>query len=583
VVNKFVRGGLKSTTDILFRRQANITTAAFVIMFLTLASRLLGLLRFRIWNGEFGSNSSDLAAFLAAFKIPDAVFQIVVLGALSTAFIPVVSSFLAKRDQKEAARIFSIVLNYALVATILLTVLVFIFAQPIAHFLTSGLPDSGINLTAQLIRVLMLAQFFLIASNFVTGTLNSYHRFVIPALAPVFYNLGIIAGSLFLTPILGIYGPVVGVLFGSLAHLVIQIPLLRRLGVQYQFSFALPTAVKEVGKLMGPRTFGMAVAQIDSLVDIALASIVTSTPAATNIIVFNLALALQAFPAGVFGYALGVASLPTLAKEYAQENLENFKTTLIASLHQILYLVIPTVVVMIVLRIPIVRLLYGAPNFDWEATKLTAYTLAAFSIGIVGQSAIQLLARGFYALHDTWTPVKISITTVAINVFFAILFISIFNNVVLLGLSSSIGGTFSALTLLYFLSKRVGGFDWHEVLVPVAKMLLAGFLAGVALYTPLKTLDSASYGQLWLQGSIIHTFFGPLAVDTSHTLGLFLVTFVSATLGLSVYFLVTYILEVREVVLITGFIKKIRRLGPLKSIDKVDRATVAEPVNTSGQ
>jgi putative peptidoglycan lipid II flippase len=580
MVNKFVRGGIKGTTDILFRRQANITTAAFVIILLSLASRLLGLIRLRIWNGEFGSNSPDLAAFIAAFKIPDAVFQIVVLGALSTAFIPVISSLLARRDQKEAAQIFSIVINYALVATLVLTVFAFIFAHPVARFLASGLSQSGVDLTASLIRILMLGQFFLIASNFVTGLLNSYHRFVIPALAPIFYNLGIIAGSLFLTSSLGIYGPVVGVLLGSLAHLLIQLPLLKRLGIQYQLSFKLLPGVREVGKLMGPRTFGMAVAQIDSLVDIALASIVTATPAATNIIVFNLALALQAFPAGVFGYALGVASLPTLAKEYAQENLENFKQTLVASLHQILYLVVPAVVVMVVLRIPIVRLVYGAPNFDWSATKLTAYTLAAFSLGIVGQSAIQLLARGFYALHDTWTPVKISTITVALNVSLAIIFISHFNNVILLGLSSSIGGIFSSLTLLYFLSKRVGGFNWNQVLIPIAKMLLAGFLAGVALYTPLKTLDSASYGQLWLQGSLIHTFLGPIAIDTSHTLGLFLVTLISATLGLSVYFLVTYILEVREVAILTGLAKKLRRRIHVRDID---RATVAEPINTSNQ
>jgi len=580
VVNKFVRGGFKATSDILFRRQANITTAAFIIMFLSLASRLLGLVRLRIWNGEFGSNSPDLAAFIAAFKIPDAVFQIVVIGALSTAFIPVISSLLAKRDQKEAARIFSVVLNYALLATLALTILAFILAGPIARFLASGLSEAGINLTATIIRILMVGQFFLIASSFVTAMLNSYHRFVIPALAPVFYNLGIIAGTVFLTPSLGIYGPVIGVLLGSMLHLLIQIPLLKRLGVQYRFSFKLIPGVRQIGTLMGPRTFVMAIAQIDSLVDIALASIVTATPAATNIIVFNLAFALQAFPAGVFGYALGVASLPTLAKEYAQENLTNFKQTLIASLHQILYLVIPAVVVMIVLRIPIVRLVYGAPNFDWEATKLTAYTLAAFSLGIVGQSAIQLLARGFYALHDTWTPVKISVITVMINVFLAIIFVLHFNSVVLLGLSSSIGGIFCALALLYFLSKRVGGFDWSAVLIPIGKMLLAGFLAGVALYTPLKTLDSASYGQLWLQGSLIHTFLGPIAIDTSHTLGLFLVTLISATLGLSVYLLVTYVLEVPEVALLTRLLSKIRRRIRFRDID---RATVAEPVNTSGQ
>jgi putative peptidoglycan lipid II flippase len=321
------------------------------------------------------------------------------------------------------------------------------------------------------------------------------------------------------------------------------------------------------------------VAQIDYIVDTSLASLVSATAAATNIIVFNYAFALQALPAGVFGYALGVAALPTLAKEFAQENLSNFKSTLTSSLHQIMYLVIPTVVMMVVLRVPIVRLVYGAPSFDWQATKLTAFTLAAFAAGILGQAAIQLLGRGFYALHDTKTPVKISVATIALNVFLSVTLIYFFNNIIFLGIASTVAGLFNAFMLLIFLSKRVGGLDWRQVLMPIGKMAIAGALAGVALYTPLKVLDSAAYGQLWLQGSIIHTFIGPLALDTSHTFGLLIVTVISAIIGMAVYFLVTYVLGIEEIALFTRLFRRFGR----KRVRDLDEVAASEPVTGNSQ
>lgn len=583
MVRNLFSHGLRNTTDILFRRQASITSAAAIIISLSLASRVLGLIRQRILLGQFGSNSDELAAFFAAFKIPDIIFNILVLGALATAFIPVISSYLAKREDHEAWKVFSVVVNYSMVFVAIFSVLVFIFADFLSAKLLLGYSSKPeiLQLTANIIRVLVIGQFFLIVSNFVTGVLNSYHRFLIPALSPVIYNLGIIAGTVFLSGSLGIFGPVFGVVLGAFGHLAIQLPLMAKLGVRYSTSFdASIPGVKEVGRLMAPRAFGLAVGQIDSLADTVLASVITSAATATNIIVLNAAFILQAVPAGVFGYALGVASLPTLAKEFAQENLENFKATLIASLHQILYLVIPSVVILVVLRIPVVRLIYGAPEFDWDATKLTAFTLAAFSIGIIAQSAIQLLARGFYALHDTKTPVKISLITVAVNVIASVFFVYKFNNIIWLGISATVAGSVNALLLLYFLSRRVGGLNWVEVTVAPAKMALAGLLSGIALYTPLKVLDSASYGQLWLQGSIVHTFFGPLAVDTSHTPGLLAVTIVSATLGLIVYFLMTYLLGVEEISVFAKIFAKLRRLPVIR---RLEEAAVAEPVSGNGQ
>lgn len=585
MVREIFSQGLKNTTDLLFRRQASITTAAAIIIAFSLASRFLGLIRNHVLVDQFGSNSNELAAFLAAFRIPDIIFQILVLGALATAFIPVVTSYLTKRQEEEAWKIFSVILSISLVFTAAFTVVVFIFAEPIATGLALGFRDKPelIALTANIIRVLMLAQFFLIASNFVTGLLNSYHRFLIPALAPVIYNLGIITGAVFLSPSLGIYGPAVGVILGAIGHLVVQLPQLAQLGVRFSpsFNYRVP-GVREIGRLMGPRAFGLAVAQIDYIADTSLASLVSTGLLATNIIAFNFAFTLQALPAGVFGYALGVAALPTLAREFAEEHLDNFKTTLIASLHQILYIVIPSVVILIVLRIPIVRLVYGAPNFDWEATKLTAYTLAAFSLGILGQSMIQLLARGFYALHDTKTPVKISMFTVILNVVLSVSLVYYFNSIILLGVAATIAGLTNATLLLYYLSKRVGGLDWGQVLGPIAKMLLAGGLAGVALYTPLKVLDAAAYGQLWLQGSIVHTYFGSWALDTSHTGGLIAVTAISATLGLLVYFLMTYLLGIEEIAVFTKIMGKIRRFGIGRPLP-LEEAAVSEPIDGTPQ
>ena len=584
MVRGLLTHGLKNTTDLLFRRQASITSAAIIIIMLSLASRVLGVVRYRVLAGEFGSDSIELAAFLAAFRIPDILFQVLVMGALATAFIPVVTGYITKREDREAWKIFSVVVTYALIITAAFSLLVFAFADTVAReFLVPGLKDQPgtIALVANITRVLMLAQFFLITSNFVTGVLNSYNRFLLPALAPVIYNVGIIFGTVFLSGTLGIYGPVVGVLLGALGHLLIQLPLMGRIGVRFSFNLnhRIP-GVREVGRLMTPRAFGLAVAQIDAFADTALASLVTSAAAATNIIVLGYAFALQALPAGVFGYALGSASLPTLAKEFAQENLENFKSTFISSLHQILYLVIPTVVILIVLRIPIVRLIYGAPSFDWEATKLTAFTLAAFSLGIVAQASIQLLARAFYALLDTKTPVKIAILAVVLNIVGSVTLIYFFNNVAVLGLSASIAATVDAVLLLYFLSKRVGGFDWRAVLWSPFKMGLAGLLAGVALYTPLKVLDAASHGQLWLNGSLVNTFFGPWAIDTSHTPGLLLLTIISATMGLLVYFLLTYLLGIEEIAVFAKMFEKAKAVSFRRQ--KLDEAAASAPLGNEG-
>lgn len=581
MVKNLVGRGIRNTTDILFRRQASITTAAAVIIILTLASRLLGLVRYRVLAGQFGSESLDLTSFLAAFTIPDFIFNVIVIGALSTAFIPVISGYLAKREVKEAQAIFSVVISYALLLTAAFTVVVFIFSYPIAQLLLPGLRDDlpTMQLTSELIRILTFAQFFLIASNFVTGMLNSYHRFLVPALAPVIYNIGIILGTIFLAPSLGIFGPAAGVIIGALGHLLIQLPVLKKIGVNFQFNFDRTIrGVREIARLTGPRALAMAIAPIDSVVDVALASLITSAPVALSVNTFKYAFVLQALPAGVFGYALGMASLPTLSKEFAQENLENFKATLISSLHQIMYLVIPTVAILVVLRIPVVRLVYGVQGFSWESTKLVAFTLAAFAVGILAQSAIQLLGRGFYALHDTKTPVKITIVTVVLNVVLSFALVSIFNSVVALAVATSIAGSVSALALLFYLSKRVGGFDWNRLLVPIFKMIFAATIAAVALYTPLKILDSASYGQLWLQGSIINTVFGPLALDTSKTVGLIVVTTISGILGLLVYILLTYILGVEEIRLFRNMFRRVRQTRVIKTVEE---AVSSEPVENT--
>jgi len=544
--NNFFKNG----AQFFLGKQTNILSAAAVIMINVAASRILGLLRDRLLATYFGS-SAELGVYFAAFRLPDMIFQLLVMGTLATAFIPVTTALISKGKKKEAWYVASSILNIGLVVFAVLALLVFVFSKNLSSLIAPGFNAEELALMSRLTRIMLVSQLFLILSNFLTGVLQSFKRFIIPAIAPVLYNLGIILGIVFFAPSCGIYGPTLGVVLGTILHFMIQVPLARRLGLDYKlaFDFRHPR-VKEIGRLMLPRTIGLAVAQIDYTVDIVLASLISTS----SLVYFNFAQHLQLLPVGLFGATIAQAALPTLAEEGEEKNLSNYKKTLLNSLQQILFLVLPFSVLLIILRIPIVRLVFGAARFDWKATVLTGRVLALFSLSLFAQSWVHLLARGFYALHNSRTPVVIGAISVLTNVAASVYFILVLELPIWgLGLSTSIANILNALLLLFYLDKKVGGFERKKLLLPIIKIFIAAFIMAFALYIPMKLMDQ-------------------LIFDTTRVFGLLLLTGLTSLFGCLIYFLFIWLFRLG---LLSSFGRLFERI---EKIQKILRGESIEPV-----
>jgi len=528
--------------DLLFRRQTNILSAASVIAMAVLGAKFLGIIRYWLL-AVYIRPVADLDIFFAAFRIPDFIFQILVMGTLTTAFIPVIAAYIGRGENAKAWRVSSIIVNLALIVFAILAVIAFIFAKDLAIIVAPGFAAYPVKLEklTDLSRIMLSAQVFFVISNFFSAIIQSTKRFLIPALAPVAYNVGIILGIVFLAPSLGIYGPAWGVVLGILLHFLVQLPLVRHLGFKYELVLDLKDrGVHEVAKLLGPRTFGLAISQISFTVDTAMASLL----ATSSITILNLSQALQQVPVGLFGATIAQAALPTLSEEQARENLDNFKKTLLTSFHQILFLTLPATAILIVLRIPMVRLAFGLGNnnFPWELTVLTGKTLAVFGLGIFTQSLINLLARAFYALRDSMTPVKIGVTTFVVSIILSLVFILIFHLPVwALAISSVVGDGINFILLFLFLD-HVLHFNRREVFIPAGKIFLAAAITGLALYIPMKLLDQ-------------------LVFDTTKTIPLIMLTGAAGISGLSVYLFLTWLLGITELQSFLGLFTKLRHLN----------------------
>lgn len=517
---------IRKTIDIFTRREMNILSAASVIMAAVFLSRILGLLRDRLLAARF--SPEDLGVYYAAFRIPNMIFELLVMGALASAFIPVFTSYLDTKGSKKAFSLASSVINIGSLIFIILAIPLYLFTESLSEFMAPGFSRIQIDTMVSFTRIMIIAQVLpLLIGNFLTGILQSFRNFLVPSIAPVIYNLGIIFGIIFLTPYIGLYAPVIGVVIGAVLFALIQIPSVFSYGYRHTSSFdTVNPGVRQVGKLMFPRTLGLAVSQIDTTIDLALSSLL----GASAVTVFNFAQHLQQLPIGLFGASIAQATLPALSSSYAKKDITSFKQVFLSSFHQILFLVVPLSALLIVLRIPMVRLVFGASTlFDWESTVMTGKTVAYFSISLFAQSLVHLLARSFYALHDTKTPVFAGAFAVVTNTVISIIFILVLHLPVWsLGLSASIGNIVNMILLTIALYRRIGSFNAIEFLLPVFKIFLAASVSTVALYIPIKLLDQ-------------------LVFDTTRTFNLLLLTGISMGVGASVYLFFAWFMDVKEV------------------------------------
>lgn len=530
---------VKNLFSLLYSRQTSILSAASIIMTTMMLSKILGLIRDRLLAHVFLPEKIDI--FWAAFRLPDLIFQIIILGALSVAFIPVFTEHLENKGKDDAFEMARAVLNVSLLIFILITILIYILAQPIiSNFIAPGFDLARQLQVVELTRIILFGQVILVLGSFFIGISQSFQRFIIPSLSPVFYNLGIILGIVFLSRYFGIAGAAYGVVVGAILHAAVQLPLVWSMGFRFKFppKFLHP-GVKEIVQLMSVRTIGLAAEQINETVGLALATLASIG----SVTYLTFAQHLQVVPIGLFGAALAQAALPVLSSERARGRIEEFKITILTTLHQILFLTLPAAAILIVIRIPVVRLIFGASRFNWEATVLTGATLAFLSIGLSSQAISLLLVRGFYALKDTKTPVAVSLIVVALNIILSVYSIVILRlGVWSIGLANSIAAVTSAILLFWMLHLKVGKFNLKMVLLPLLKMLMATGIMGVALYVPIKLLDTVIF-------------------DTTRTINLLALTGISSIFALSIYVLVVWFLKVRE---LDTYVELVRRFGRLQ-------------------
>ncbi|MBI2450594.1 MAG: murein biosynthesis integral membrane protein MurJ [Candidatus Nealsonbacteria bacterium] len=504
----------------LFNSQAKtIGGATAVLIVFSVISGFFGLLSDRLLAARFGAGI-EASIYFAAFKIPDVVYNILILGGILVAFLPIFAEYFAK-SQEGAWQMANHVLSVFFFLLAISAIILFILSPWLVKLMAPGFTESAQSMLLILVRILLVQPIILGISNIFSGVLHYFSRFLAYSLAPILYNFGIIFGILFLTPRFGIYGVGIGVILGAFLHLLIQIIAAVNCGFKFHFSFDLEyLAIKRIFILMIPRIFGIAANQINLIVITAIAS----TIASSSIAVFNFANNLQGMLTGVLGISLATAAFPAFSKLWVNGQKKEFSDKLSIILRQIFFLVIPASILLFLLRAQLVRIVLGTGNFGWQETRLTAASLGLFAFSIFASTLVPLLTRTFFSFQDTKTPTIVSLISVSVNIGFSFLFISLFKSsilfadffqktlklqgisdiaVVALPLAFSISAILQFVLLSIFLYKKIGGFKIKKVIYSLKNILIASTLMAVAVYFVLRFsanfVNMSTFGGVFLQ------------------------------------------------------------------------------------
>ncbi len=459
-------------------RAGLVESGAFIV------SRVLGWHRLVVFARLF--EAAELDPFIAAFRIPDLIFQLVAAGALSSALVPIVAGLLAQDRNAHAWRMVSTVINLMLIALATLAVLLFILAPVVMHVITPGFDQAQLAQTVDLTRLMLLSPILLAMGSVATIVLNAGGRFAASAIAPIVYNLAIIGGALLLAPTFGVAGLAIGVVAGSLGHLLVQLRPLVALGFRYEPTIdrADPEARRAL-LLMAPRAIGLGANQVTFIVVTALASTV-AVGAVTD---FNYAFTLLQIPIGIIGVPLGIVLLPSLSREAAVGREIEFARLLTRSLRLILFVMVPIAALLAVLGERVVDLLFGGGRIAEEDLSLIAVTLSWFLIGLAAHALIAVLARAFYARQDTLTPVLAAVGAVVVNSALAFALVGPLG-LPGLALAIAIAAWLEALALLVLLRWRIA-----ELRLRGLAGLTTQVLGGTAVATALAFGTAALIGR----------------------------------------------------------------------------------------
>jgi putative peptidoglycan lipid II flippase len=488
----------------------SVAKAAGLIAVASLLSRILGFLREALISGYFGK-TYVADAYIAGFVVPDLFYNLLVVGALSSAFIPVLSGYLAKEEREEAWYVASAVMNSVVAILSVITILALIFAPEIIAMYIPKAPVETKELATAIMRILLFQPILLSLSGFSMGILNSLKIFGPSAVGSVIYVLCVVVFGTILKPYIGIKGFAVGVLIGAMGNFLIQIPALRKVGFRYTFTLnCRHPGVRRIAVLAFPIVLSFALGQIPVVVYQNLASALPAGSLAS----FMYAYRLQQLPIGIFAYSVGLAIFPTLTEAISLNRWQLFRDSFSLALRSIMFVTIPISVGMMVLAQPLISVVFQHGVFTSQDTLATVPSLVFFAFGIVEQSAAVILPRTFYALQDTWTPVLLSGITLLVNI--------VLMNVLVkplaqggLALAISLSGIVNMLLLLYFLKRKIGLIDGRRIITSLTKILLASTIMGMVVWSAFYfTSRFAGFG-FW--GSLLS-----LVVGTSVGGGVFL-------------------------------------------------------------
>ena len=561
------------------------------MMGLLLITKILGFIKLRIIAQLFGA-SHDLDIFWAAFTIPDMIFLVIVGGSVNAAIIPILSDILYDKGKKRLDEVFNKITFVFSTILILATVVLFIFTPQLAQGLissnradiilgaSSNLVAADVDRFITIMRIGLVSPFILGLSSFITAYLQVRKQFFITSLAPIFHNLGIIIFSVVFVGFFdqGIYGLAWASVIGSFFHLGVQIPLFLKYYKESNISplFKIKdifkdSAVVKTIKLATPRILSILGEQFNVIVNTVISF--TLTPGTLS--AYKFAYSLHMVPVNIIGSAVAQVSLPDLAKASKNEDKSEFKKILNNALQFSMYLVLPLVAIIIILRLPIVRLTYGTGQFNWEDTLLTSMSLVLLSMSIIGQTIMQIVMRAFYALKDTWKPLIISLIGIAINlasVYFLTNFFSHYydwrlivqqifyqishaNGAGVLPVVQSffvdlwtwmttrgdsplaIGGLAVGVSITYMIESVIGFkylnkitsvklITWKSTIRPLLIKALNTLIMGVGMYFVFKIFD--------------------LQLDTSRTIWVALLTVATTVYGLISYLLGSYLFKIPE-------------------------------------
>ena len=456
-------------------RSAGIVAGAFVV------SRILGLVREVVLASQFGT-SEELSAYVSAFRIPDLLFLVIMAGAFGSAFIPVFSGFLGDGEDQAAWKLASVVLNVAGVCVIALSIATWLAAPGLVRIVVA--PDASPAaqaLTTDLMRILLFSPVFLGFGIAAKGILEGQDLFTLPAIAPIIYNAATIVGAVLLGPRIGVRGVAIGVVAGAIGFLVLQLPGVMRSGMRYSRSLdTRAQGVAEVGRLLAPRLVGQAAFQINF---IAVTNLAWRT-GEQSVSSLNYAWQLMMLPHGVLALSISTVILPTLSRLWQGGEIDAFRSTFSGAIRPLLFLSLPSAVMLFAFRVPVVQTLFQTGAFSARSTELVSAPLAYLAAGLVSYALVEALTRAYYAMHDTRTPVIAGIVIIALNIGLGL---ALLDRMGYLGLAVALSAstTVEAVILATVLHRRIGGdrpglwrWLWRLLLASLAAAVVATVLAG---------------------------------------------------------------------------------------------------------